>query len=146
LAESLKFIGLGDIPCRLSPKSVLNILRRRGSRQNNRRDCLQAVIAFEFRKQFAAIHPRHIQVEEDHVWPRLVLVRRFLPQKVRGIDAVSCHVQLESNLNAPECVSRELCILFPIFNEEDFKRPRCCGFGLHVSSPLMPYGSMPNAI
>src|ERR1700744_18317 len=117
--EFLKADRLGDIGVGVQSVAAQDVfLGGRGS-QHNDGDMTQVRIGFDLFQQLATVILRQVQVEQDQVRLRRVLMTTALVEKVEAFLPVACHPQSVANLVVFECFPGGEDVPGIVFDEQD---------------------------
>ena len=75
-------------------------------------------------ENLAAIHFRQIQVQQNEVRPRGVLVFALPPEKRHGLHAVGSQMQGDRSIDVAKGLPRQPGIAGIVFNQENLHGPR----------------------
>jgi hypothetical protein len=104
----MQLIAFRDIPIRV------------GCSQDHDRNRFQAGIVLDESQNLAAIHSRHIQIQQGKIRARDVDENSLMPEKGQRLNAVICHVQTDSWVHGVEGFLRQPDISATVFDQENF--------------------------
>src|SRR5690606_19602363 len=100
--ELVEVHGLGDVAVRREVVGGGDVVLALRGRQDDDGDPLELVVGLEVGEDFAAVFPRHVEVEEDEVRARAVGELALAAEEAEGLLAVARDVEVVGDLRIPE--------------------------------------------
>jgi hypothetical protein len=77
-------------------------------------------IVLDESQSLAAIHSRHIQIQQGKIGARGIGKNSLMPEKRHGLDAVGGHIQMDGNIGRVKGFLGQPYISGAVFDQEDF--------------------------
>src|ERR1051325_1709818 len=117
--ELLEVDRLRDVAVGVQVVALQHVLLRLGGGEHHHRNAAQMLIGLDLLQHFAAVLLRQVQVEQDDVGARRILVLAALVQKLHGVDTVLRPVQLVIDLAFLQRLARQALIARVVLHQQD---------------------------
>jgi hypothetical protein len=104
----------------MEPIAADNVLVGCGSSQDYGGDGFQALIALDASQNLAAVHSRHIQIEQRKVWAWGIGVGSLTIQESHGVHAIGGDVQTNAVVGGAEGFPCQPHITGTVFDQQNF--------------------------
>ncbi len=82
---------------------------------------LQAVVRLDLGQNFAPVHPRQVQIQQDEIRERGGVMLRLAAQKRHGLDAVGRDVQTHRSIGIAKGLLRQAHIPGAVFHQKNLQ-------------------------
>src|SRR5687768_3771424 len=132
--ELLEVYRLGDVAVRVQVVGAQHVFLGLGGGEHHHRVALQVAVGLDLLEHLAPVLLRQVEVEQDDVGPRHVLVLALLAQELHRLDPVLDGVQVAVHLAFAQRFLGQAHVARVVLDQQDLDRP------VSLDHQLTPFG------